>query len=133
MGANQVCNLRDCSCSDGHCASIASAAVPLCDCGIWESREPCSGACTRVRATVADIAVAVKADIPNHRIRERLQVLEAWKLDADETELKWIEGHAAYLRYLLDPHRIPTSSHEPGWSETRRRAGEYHDPEEMIR
>lgn len=73
---------------------------------------------------LSQIVGSVKADT-EHRIRERLQVLESWKLDADETELKWIDGHEAYLKYLLDPDRIPTSSHEPGWFEMRRLAGDY--------
>src|SRR5690242_268346 len=93
-----TCNLRDCQCSDDGCSRL-----------------------------VSEIAAAVKADIPNNRIRERLQVLEAWKLDADETEMLWIVGHAAYLRHLLDPHRIPTSSYEPGWFEMRRKDGDYDD------
>lgn len=76
---------------------------------------------------LSQVAGSVKADIPEHRIRERLQVLESWKLDADETEMLWIEGHEAYLKYLLDPTRIPTSSHEPGWFEKRRRDGDYDD------
>jgi hypothetical protein len=84
---------------------------------------------TRPAALMAE----VKDDIARNRMRERLQVLEAWKLDADETELKWIDSHERYLNYLLDPARVHTDSHEPGWSEMRRLAGEYHDPEEMIR
>lgn len=79
---------------------------------------------------LSEIASSVKDELPRARIRGRLQVMEAWKLDADETELAWIEGYSDYLKYLLDPTHVTTSSHEPGWFEMRRRAGEYHDPEE---
>jgi len=50
---------------------------------------------------VVAIAAAVKADIPNHRIRERLQVLEAWKLDADAVELHIIHEYEELLRDAL--------------------------------
>src|SRR5690349_8882460 len=80
----------------------------------------------------ASLVAEVKDDIARNRMRDRLQVLEAWKIDADRTELKWIEGHAQYLNYLLDPTRIPTSSHEAGWMEMRRRAGDFHDPEDSY-
>lgn len=72
MDSNQVCNLRECSCSDGHCADIVSR--------------------------IADDLIT---DSPNRRARERLQVLEAWKLDADEAELALIAEYEGLLRDSL--------------------------------
>lgn len=51
------------------------------------------------------IVAEVKADIGRHHVRERLQILEAWKLDADETELELIGALEDFLKDTLDEER----------------------------
>lgn len=75
----------------------------------------------------ATLVAEVKDDIARNRMRERLQVLETWKIEADSTELQWIEGHEAYLKYLLEDGPIPTSRYEPGWYTLRHYLGDFDD------
>jgi hypothetical protein len=50
----------------------------------------------------ATLVAEVKDDISRNRMRDRLQVLEGWKIEADETELSLIHRHEAYLQSLLE-------------------------------
>ena len=72
----------------------------------------------RAGQAIAGAAADLKADndaAARREIRERLQVLQFWKITADETEGALIEQLEGYLEYLLDPERIPTSSHHPDY------------------
>ena len=54
-----------------------------------------------------------------HDLRERLQVLEAWKLDAG-LEAPLIEDLIWHYRDALGLTEIPTNAHDPGyWDEKR--------------
>jgi hypothetical protein len=69
---------------------------------------------------------AVVAETERHRIRERLQILESWKLGAEQAELDIIGEYEEFLRYELD-HEIPTDMCAPGWFAERAEAGDYDD------
>jgi len=59
-----------------------------------------------------------------HELRERLQVLECWKLDAG-LEAPLIEDLIWHYRDTLGLTEIPTNQHDPDWFEQRRRDGDY--------
>lgn len=85
---------------------------------------------SRMPAIVAE----VKDDIGRHQARERLQVLEAWKLDAGEIELSLIGALEDFYRDSLDEDRDDEADDDfdPRWDEDYRLDSPQHGQADSI-